>query len=225
MANRTGIAAISGVAFYLATAASAAGSTPLAQWNMDETFGTTMHDSSGNHNDGAMKNVVTSGGGFMFNGTSSKVIVPNSASLDPTGDFSFTVQVQTDRIPPSGGDYDVLRKGAATTIGGGYRMEIENSKGIAKAYCQVKDSLGHGASIRGKTNIADGKLHTISCIKRSTGLTLQVDDLAPLTKTASLTGPIKNTKELVLGVKAPKATGSDADFYYGTMRSASVTTP
>jgi len=223
MATRTGIVAVSALGVSLATAASAAGSTPLAQWNMDETFGTTMHDSSGNHNDGDMHDIVTSGGGFMFNGTSSKVIVPNSASLDPTGDFSFSVQVQTDRIPPSGGDYDLLRKGAASTAGGGYRIEIENSKGIAKAYCQVKDSLGHGASIRGKTNLADGKLHTITCIKRSTGLTLEVDDLAPLTKAASLTGPIKNTKELVLGVKAPKATGSDADFYYGTMRSAGVT--
>src|SRR5689334_10440737 len=129
----------------------------VAQWNMDNDFGTIMTDSSGNGNDGTLYNVTTSGSGYMFDGTSSKVVVPNSASLTPgTQDFSYTVQLQTDRIPPQGTDYDVLRKGTSIKTGGEYKLEIVYNDGIGKAYCVVKDAEGHIATKRGTTNVADG---------------------------------------------------------------------
>src|SRR5438094_9960378 len=123
---RLGIAAL---ALAIAVPAYAA-STIAAQWSMDDSSSTTMIDSSSNHNAGTLYSVVTAGAGYVFNGTSSKVVVPDSPSLNPgTRDFSFTVQVQTDRIPPSGTDYDLLRKGLSTTAGGDYKVEVINSNG------------------------------------------------------------------------------------------------
>jgi len=203
--------------------ASAAMATTVAQWQMDNTFGTTMEDYSGNGNNGTMYNVVTSGGGYIFDGATSKVVVPNSASLNPgTNNFSFTVQIQTDRVPPPGTDYDLLRKGTSIKTGGEYKAEIVENRGMGKAFCAVKDAAGNVASIRGVTNVADNNLHTITCTKTSTGLTIQVDSLAPRTRSASLTGSINTPKALTIGVKTPTITGVEGDWYSGTFRSATI---
>lgn len=196
--------------------------TVVAQWNMDETSGTTMHDSSGNENDGTLYNVQLTGAGYVFNGKTSKVVVPDSDTLNPgTQSFSYTAVVQTSRVPPSGGDYDVLRHGAQSTAGGGYRLEIENSHGIGVGYCSMSDSTGYTLSVRGSTNIADGNIHTLTCSKDSSGITLQVDSLAPVTKSGNL-GTIGNAKPFMVGVKSPTMTGSQADWFNGTLKSASV---
>src|SRR6476619_2115339 len=115
--------------------------TVVAQWNMDNTYGTTY-------------DIVTSGGGYIFNGTSSKAVVPHSASLTPgDSDFSWTVQVQTDRIPDVGTDYDLMRKGTGTKTGGEYKLEIVNVRGKGVAKCVVWDNAGHTATKQGTTNI------------------------------------------------------------------------
>jgi hypothetical protein len=196
--------------------------TVVAQWNMDNTFGTTMEDTSGYGNNGTTYNIVTSGGGYIFNGTNSKAVVPHTDSLNPgDSDFSYSAQVQTDTLPPTNGDYDIIRKGAGSTVGGGFRMEIQNHHGLAEAYCSVSDNAGHTASIRGTTNVADNQLHTLTCQKTSTNLTLLVDDLPPRIKTATI-GAVTNTKALGIGVKSPTTKSSDGDWYAGTMRSASI---
>lgn len=203
--------------------ASPAMATVVAQWQMDNTFGTTMEDYSGNGNDGTTYNIVTSGGGYIFDGSTSKVVVPDSPSLNPgTHDFSYTVQIQTDRVPPVGTDYDLLRKGTSIKTGGEYKAEIVQNRGMGKAFCAVRDAAGNIASIRGVTNVADNVLHTITCVKTSTGITLKVDDLAPRTRNASLTGSISNKKALTIGVKTPTLTGDAGDWYSGTVRSATI---
>ena len=47
-----------------------------AHWALDEIGGNTAVDSSGNGNDGTSFNVVGDGDGYSFNGTSSRVVVP-----------------------------------------------------------------------------------------------------------------------------------------------------
>jgi hypothetical protein len=196
--------------------------TVVAQWNMNETSGTVMHDSSGNGNNGALYNVQMTGSGYVFNGATSKAEVPNSPSFNPgTRDFSYGALVQTSRVPPAGGDYDVLRHGAKSTDGGGYRLEIENSKGIGKAYCSISDSTGFTLSVRGTTNVADGNLHNLTCTKNASVITLQVDSLAPVTRSGTL-GSITNAKPFLVGVKAPSTTSPDADWYDGTLHGATV---
>ena len=204
------------------TAAAMVG-TIVAQWNMDETSGTTMYDSSGNGNNGTTTNVVMTGAGYQFDGTSSKVVVKNSPSLIPqSNDFSFTVQFQTSIIPAQGTDYDLIRKGLGAATGGEYKLEIVYDRGIGKPKCVVADSLGHTASKRGNVNVADGQVHTVTCTKSGTTLTQQVDSLAPMAATGSITGPITTTKPLTLGIKSATATGTTADWYPGTIVNASV---
>jgi hypothetical protein len=181
-----------------------------------------MTDSSGNANDGTLYNVQTTGTGYMFDGATSKVVVPNSATLNPgSNDFSYLAHVKTSTLPPAGGDYDVIRKGAADTTGGGYRMEIQTHHGLGEAYCSISDSTGHTISVRGNTNIVDGVLHTVTCQKTSSGLTLLVDSLTPQTTSGSI-GSISNTKPLLLGVKAPNYTGVGGDWYKGRLRGVTI---
>jgi hypothetical protein len=204
----------------------AAASSPtlqlVAQWNMAETSGTTMYDSSGSGINGTLYHVSTTGSGYVFNGSTSKVVVPDSPSLNPgSKDFAYTAQVQTAAVPPKDGDYDVIRHGAAATDGGGYRLEIEYSKGIGEAYCSISDSTGHTLSIRGTTNVTDGKTHTLTCSKNANGISLQVDSLAPCTKTGTL-GSIGNAKPFLLGVKSETTTSSNGDWYNGTLHGVTV---
>lgn len=200
----------------------AAAPVPVAIWAMDNDFGTTMTDSSGNGNDGVMYDVGTSGGGYIFNGSTSKVVVPDSPTLNPgTQPFSYTVQVQTDRIPPSGTDYDLLRKGLAATEGGEFKVEIVLSNGKGVAFCHVADSTGKAASVTGFTNVADNQLHTIKCTKSANYLILQVDSRTPK-KTKKKLGKVDNTSELMVGAKSSTGTDVDNDWYTGVFRSATI---
>ena len=197
--------------------------TIAAQWAMTETSGTTMFDSSGNGNNGAMTNVTLTGGGYIFDGTSSKVVVPNSPSLAlGTNDFSFTVQFQTSRVPTQGTDYDLIRKGVGAGSGGEFKLEIVYDRGVGKPKCVVSDSLGFSASERGNRNVADGQVHTVTCTKSGTKLTQQVDSFAPTFATGNVSGPITTIKPLTIGIKAPTAKGISADWYPGTILSATV---
>jgi hypothetical protein len=190
---------------------------------MDNTFGTTMTDYSGNGNDGQTTDIVTSGGGYIFNGTSSKAVVPDSPTLNPgTQDFSYSVQVQTDRVPPSGTDYDLMRKGLSGTPGGEFKVELIRSDGKAKAYCLIKDSRGKSASLTGKTDLANNVLHTITCKRTGTSLALKVDSLSSLKKSNISVKSISNTAPLIIGAKTMDGTDVDNDFYIGLMRSATI---
>ena len=109
----------------------AAATTVRCPMGHGHTFGTTMTDSSGNGNDGTMSNIVTSGAGYIFDGGTSKVVVPDSpSSLNPgSADFSFSVQVQTSVVPAIGKDYDLIRKGNVGTRGGEYKIEMIRASG------------------------------------------------------------------------------------------------
>jgi len=193
---------------------------------MAETSGTTMTDSSGNGNDGTTHNVTMTGAnGYKFDPASrSKVVVPNSPTLNPgASTFSYRVKVQSSHAPASGTDYDLLRKGIGTTTGGEYKIEIVNANGQGRAFCLVKDSRGVGASIRGTTNVTDGHVHTLTCTKTATGLTLKVDALKPRTKTVtSGLGSISNTSALVIGAKTPTVKGTAGDWYNGALLQARI---
>jgi hypothetical protein len=191
-----------------------------AVWHLNETSGTTAFDSSGNGNDGTAQNVVMTGSGYEFNGTSSKVLVPTSESLNPgTAAFSFSVTFRSSVSPGPGLDYDLMRKGLTVTKGGEYKVEVLQANGKARALCVVKDADRKALQIRGTTNLTDGEAHTITCTRTSTGLTLVVDNLAPRTK-AGATGMINNTAPVSLGAKAEG--GAEADWFDGVLLDASI---
>jgi hypothetical protein len=164
--------------------------------------------------------VTMDGSAYQFNGSSSVVVVPTSASLNPGTDaFSFSVTFQTDVPPGNGLDYDLMRKGLTTTSGGEYKVELLQANGKARALCVIKDSAKKALQIRGTTDLADGQVHTITCSRTSSGLTVVVDNLAPRTKAGS-TGSVSNSAPLALGAKAEG--GAEADWFNGKLLEASV---
>jgi hypothetical protein len=182
-----------------------------AHWALDEVGSPPPAAvDSVNGNNGTNTAVVGDGQGYSFNGVDSKVVVGDSPSLSPgLTDFGYGVTLTTG-LPTAGSDYDVMRKGLSSTVGGEYKVEILNVNGLAKAMCLVKDADKHVASIRWapKGGLADGKQHTISCQKTSTGVTLQVDSYAPRTKTnLNGIGSVANDGSLFLGTKS--STGGD----------------
>jgi len=208
------------------TARAFAGSTAAATWLMSETSGTRMIDSSGHGNNGTTYHVTMTGaGGYIFVPASrSKVVVPSSATLNPgASSFSYSVKAKSSQVPVSGSDYDVLRKGIGTTSGGEYKLEIVRANGQGRAFCVVKDSRGVGATVKGTTNVTDGRVHTLTCTKTASGLTLQVDALKPRIKTvAGGLGSISNTSALVIGAKSPTVTGAAGDWYNGALLDARI---
>jgi hypothetical protein len=211
--------------------ATSAGRTFRAHWRLNETHGKVAHDSSGHHHDGTNFHVRKDGSAYTFNGKSSRVIVPNASSLNPkTKDFSFRVSLSMTVAPAVGETYDVLRKGLATTKGGDYKLEIENVKGLAVAHCVVRsvlpDSTRVAAEIEGTTDLADGKLHVVTCTKTSTGLTVKVDSERARTKVIpGGLGSVSNSFDLGLGAKAEMTATTGFDWFDGVIANAWVASP
>jgi hypothetical protein len=212
--------------------ADAAAPAYLGHWTLDEIGSPTAIDSSGYGNNGTNYNVIGDGSGYAFNGVSSRVVVPTSASLNPgSANFSFGVTVSMTTPPsPVGETYDVLRKGLATTKGGDYKLEVKNVSGKALARCVVKSFRTNGtkvlAAVMGSTSLADGRQHVITCVKTSTGVGLRVDSLAPLTKNyAGGLGSVANTAVLALGAKGEGTASTGFDWFKGNLYDAWVSTP
>ena len=193
------------------------GSTMAALWHMDETSGTTMVDGSGNGNNGTLENVafVTpgfdgTGAAYSFDGTSSRVLVPNSPGLNPGPlDISVAMHVKFSLVPSSTvGDYDLIRKGGAQI----YKIEIFRS---GRAHCRFTGTTGTKGITFGP-NLADGNWHTIICTKTSSSIQITVDGVSE--SSAVSIGSISNTVALALGGKA----NGHGDWYNGAMDEVSI---
>ena len=87
----------------LSQAASADPSALVAAYGFDEGSGTTVTDASGNGNNGTVANTTWStagkfGGALSFNGTSSVVTVPNSASLQLSTGMTLEAWVDPSKV-------------------------------------------------------------------------------------------------------------------------------
>src|SRR5215207_6757164 len=79
-----------------------------ANWQMNETSG-QMIDSSGNNNNGTPIDVGQRGSSYVFNGSMSYVLVPDSDSLDPQGkDITLRARVKVTDTPMDDDSYDIV---------------------------------------------------------------------------------------------------------------------
>ncbi len=111
------------------TPAASAGPTPVAAYAFDEASGTGVVDASGSGNNGTAANTTRTaagryGGALSFNGTSSRVTIPDSASLHLT--TAMTLEAWVSPTAVSGSWADVIEKGndnyflmAGSSAGGG----------------------------------------------------------------------------------------------------------
>lgn len=183
-----------------------------ADWTMNETSGQTMYDSSGNENSGTLHTVATNGSSYGFNGSTSYVSVPSSASLNPgSANFQLKVTVRIDKRPATTRDYDLIRKGLGGTTGGFYKLEILDT---GQALCRLKGSDGV-ARLLGGSGLSTGVFHTIACTKTTQEVTLVVD--GQQVRQASVTvGSIANTSSVFIAAKPLD------DYLDGSMNNASI---
>jgi hypothetical protein len=182
-------------------------------WHMDETSGSSMTDAGSGGAKGDLKNVQLGAPGFQGSGyrfTGKSVVVLKSSTLNPgSSNFQITVHVNFTTKPSSSvGDYDLFRKGLSSSKGGDYKVEI---LGSGKAFCMMIGSSG-SASLTAGSNLADGKWHTIQCLRQGSKISLVVDGKS--SSTSGNIGSISNSAKATLGAKSSSGSG---DQYTGLM--------
>jgi hypothetical protein len=206
--NRRRFASVMAILVAAGLCASSAGSSPtvtriVSMWHMNETSGTTMHDSMG-RNSGTASHVTfgvagLNGKGYATQGGDSLVTVPNSPSLNPgAADFSFGLSVRFTAVPKTG--YDLFRKGFRFTKGGFFKLEAvaRQHRKAAQARCVFAGAAGSSRIVNGP-NLADGTWHTITCKKTAESISLIVDGQT-FTKTG-IVGSISNSALVTLAAK------------------------
>jgi hypothetical protein len=201
--------------------------TKTHDWAMDEPAGTgtMLDDGSPTQTPGDWENIRAGvpgvvGTAYRFNGSSSRVVVDDDASLDPgSSAFSTTVHVKFTVVPTAanGGDYDLIRKGLGDTNGGYWKMEIYPTSSGTKTVgiCQMQGSAGAVQVKDAPYTLNDGVWHTITCAKDDDGVTLTIDRTSYFT--AANVGSIANSDPLTLGAKI-----IGGDWYNGNMDDVSL---
>lgn len=180
--------------------ASAATLTTLALWNMNETTGTKLVDSSGHGLNGTIgSEVVKNGSVHTFNYLKPNIPPPHpghldtvtSSALNPgTRDYSITmVAAWTDTFG------NMIQKGQSGTAGGYFKWQAP--KGIVQ--CLFRGSAGN-AGVSSKKALNDGKWHVITCTRTATQVQMVVDGVVTATLKHA-TGMISNTKPLTIAGK------------------------
>ena len=203
-------------------ASSPAWAVPLAKaadWRMNETSG-PMIDSSRHDNNGTPRRVVRTGSHYVFNGRTSRVVVPDHASLDPAGKaITLRASVRVRGASMDDDSYDIVRKGFVTTPGGYYKMEIKRTSGptVGKLHCLFKGSRGTVSSLA-RPDIVDGSWHTLTCRKRSNSVVAKVDGRSYTQRGSA--GSISNARAVMVGAK--ELTPRPDDMFDGRMNFVTI---
>ena len=193
--------------------------TTVGLWHMDETSGTTMHDSSGAGHDGTLKGSPLptmglpgfSGTAFGFAPTG-YVKVPADSTFNPgSANVTLTMRLKATKTPASP-DWDLIRKGFYTTSGGEYKMEYQPSGQVS---CGFKGSSGYYELMAGPA-VNNGRWHTVQCVKTSSTVKVVVDGAA-FSKSATL-GSIapSNTDGVPIGARP------GSEYFNGSLDEASI---
>jgi concanavalin A-like lectin/glucanase superfamily protein len=199
-----GAAMVAGV--LMAAAPAAATMTQVGLWHMDEGPGAKqMLDSSGFNNHGKIGAVNTGltgpdaflGAAYRFTGKKGSMVeVPSSSSLI-AGSAAFVAQLHakfTNPNPPTE-TFDLIRKGLSSTSGGDFKMEVLPG---GKIGCHFKTS-SKTTDVKSKSNLADGRWHTIACVRTASEVQVVVDGTT-YRKSVKL-GSITNAAKVTIGAK------------------------
>jgi hypothetical protein len=191
-------------------------SSVVGLWHLDETSGTTAHDSSGNGNNGSINGTVTLGVPGEF-GTAysfvpkSNVIVPNASDLIPgTANITISYWLKA-TTKPTTGDYDVFTKGDANTSGGQIKLEVQQN---GQASCQFRGSSG-AKQLQMGPNVVDGQWHHVICQRVGTQVVETVDGAS--FSATNATGAITVTAEIRLGSHLGARPLGGGDWYNGVL--------
>lgn len=201
------LGAASLAALALSSPATAAATTTVGLWNMNEKAGSkVLVDSSGNGFNGTIGTSVVAGA--TFNGATGHRFpyikpntppanpqhidqVPDNATLRPgTSDFAVTVRYRTTE-----NFGNILQKGQAGGTKGYWKFQ--QPKGIVS--CLFRGASG-SKSVNSGVALNDGQWHTVRCERTATKVVMTIDGVKKRTGTGP-TGAITNTFPLTIGGK------------------------
>lgn len=205
------------------TESSSTSSTVAAQWNMNETSGTTMFDSSGNNNNGTLQGPVQmgvagptgQGTAYSFSGKSD-VDVPSSPTLVAgSANIDMAFWLKTTNLPATG-DYDLVRMGDYPAQE--YKVELLSSNQIACTY--------HGSSssnnATGGANLNNGQWHYVQCVKTASAIQVWIDGVL-VHSTSAVIGSVSPPSDLYVGAHGSPGTAAGFDWYQGDLDDVSIT--
>jgi hypothetical protein len=212
----SGALALAGMTCLVPAGAEAA---TVITWNMGETSGSTMYNSTRTHN-GAITGDVTKGVtghkglAYKFTGDPAVVTIRSASVLNPgSGSFSVSLYFKSSTKPTSAvGDYDLVRKGVSTTSGGDWKMEV---LGNGRAFCHFRGS--RTVDVTGTTNVVNGSWNKITCSKSTSGVRVKVNGSIQASRSAN-PGAVSNTSSVYVGAKT-----SAEDVTTGSLDSLTVT--
>lgn len=213
-----------------ASAASPAASPtlyPVSAWPLTDAAGSTSaRDTVGGRN----ATIDSKYSGVSFTGATGARFDEHGlldvAAMSPgMKDFSFGVTVST-----TDDDANVFQAGTTTNgVGGDYFAKIEIAgvnhqalSGVAR--CELTGLVGSSfvhITLAGKSVVADGGSHQITCIKRATSASLMIDGKVVTTRNVSVGTVDLSSKKWTVGGKYTADTGS-GDMLNGLLNNAFV---
>ena len=185
--------------------------TLVGHWTFDgSNFSDKVYDSSGNANNGyadgsvatsSMKTIGKSGQAILLNGSSSYVLVPDSASLNPgTGSFSVSAWVKEASCVPS----MVI---AAKSNGGGASSSYGWHLGVFGGTCAPQLHFATGASfttISNSNGLTAGKWYHIVAVVDENNIAnsvmyINASAVGTGVSNGGNSGPVTNTVPLAIG--------------------------
>jgi hypothetical protein len=155
------MAALAATIFSLASASAGAAILPVGIWHFNASPGTTVADTSGHHDDGALQ-----GGAFWapgrfqgsvsLNGESAAVRIPASSTLEPA---SITVSAWVNSANPGSFRY-ILAKGANGCIAASYALYTGPNGGL-EFYVASNQGASYGISPDAGAGIWNGQWHNV----------------------------------------------------------------
>jgi PKD repeat protein len=225
MRRAWGIASIGAVACLVGslsavTPASAAPTTVVADYQMQNDTGTAMADSAGT-NDGVIGADPGSAGldthaasddGFGYQWATPTVVnddrvvtVADAPALDP-GAQEFAVEV---KVRTSAADGVIAQKGESNTAGGQWRVQLSGGQ----ASCLFRNDTVQGA-VKSTTLVNDNTWHVIRCELIGTGTTVYVDNTKERHQNRAVPG-IDSAAQVTVGGKVGCGSVGTCDYYVG----------
>ena len=222
------VAALSALAL---VAPASAATVPVASWEMNETSGSVMVDSSANRIHGTVGSLVAKNGVYYTFPAAPDVpddrrlgLAKDDPRLDPgTGNFAVTVHFKTKVGSPN-----IVQKGQAAVAGGYWKIVL--NAGYPR--CEFRDGTGRTltADLVGTsaTNLShDGYWHVVRCELTATGARVTLDPGTSLEATAVKTGTharIDNNRPVSVGGKA-RCNGATVgcDYFTGSIDYVRIT--
>ncbi len=207
---------------------------PAAYWALDEGYGTTANDSSGNGNHGTLtgatwqpSDLCYSGKCLYFDGTNDEITRTDDPSFDIDDSGSFTISTWF-RHPGISTNPDVIAAKYEGTGGdGGYRLQMESDGDISFGIDDENTSFPEDTVTSTTANYDDNKWHHVAGVKDANdNLFLYIDgNLIDTDAAISATDSLGNNDDFYLGIDGDGTSNAWAGFidefkFYRYARSA-----